>query len=116
VSAEDAFGHAFGCSLTLGQAHEVPLASLLTFLTILPFWIVDDRGYASHAFHELIWGRDARPAIPPKHNEAPVVCSPWIYRNRIKHLWNRLKEWCAVATGYKTPSAPSWAFLAGTLK
>jgi hypothetical protein len=69
VSAEDALGHATGCSLTLGQAHEVPLASLLTFLTILPFWIVDDRGYASHAFHKLICGGDARPAIPPKRNE-----------------------------------------------
>ena len=37
-------------------------------------WVVADRGYASHAFREHIWNLGARPAIPPKRNEAPVAC------------------------------------------
>jgi transposase len=66
-------------------------------------WIVADRGYASHAFRELIWKLGARPAIPAKRNEAPVACPPWIYnnRNRVERLWSRLKEWRAVATRYE---------------
>ena len=45
----------------------------------------------------------ARPAIPPKANEAPVACPPWIYNNRerVERLWGRLKEWRAVATRYE---------------
>jgi transposase len=100
----DASGRAIGFVLAPGQAHELPLAPLLlTFLTVLPLWIVADRGYASHAFRELIWSLGARPAIPPKRNEAPVACPPWIYRNRnrVERLWNRLKEWRAVATRYE---------------
>ena len=45
----------------------------------------------------------ARPAIPPKQNEAPVACPEWIYanRNHVERLWARLKEWRAVATRYE---------------
>ncbi len=40
-----------------------------------------------------IWGMGARPAIPPKRNEAPVACPAWIYANRrlVENLWTRLK-------------------------
>ena len=63
-----------------------------------------DRGYASHAFRDLIWHLGTRPAIPSKRNEAPVACPPRIYvnRNRVERLWSRLKEWRAVATRYET--------------
>ena len=44
--------------------------------------MVADRGYARHAFREHIWERGARPAIPPKQNEAPVACPDWVYNNR----------------------------------
>ena len=66
-------------------------------------WVVGDRGYASHAFREHIWGLGARPAIPPKRNEAPVACPDWIYNNSnvVERLWARLKEWRAVATRYE---------------
>jgi len=64
---------------------------------------VGDRGLASHAFRQHIWDLGARPAIPPKRNEEPVACPPWIYhnRNRVERLWARLKEWRAVATRYE---------------
>ncbi|CAH2605892.1 protein of unknown function (plasmid) [Rhodovastum atsumiense] len=90
----DASGRAIGFVLAPGQAHELPLAPLLlTCLTVLPLWIVADRGYASHAFRELIWNLGARPAIPAKRNEAPVACPPWIYtnRNRVERLWARFR-------------------------
>jgi transposase len=100
----DASGRAIGFALAPGQAHELPLAPLLlTLLSASPAWIVADRGYASHAFRDLVWGLGARPAIPSKRNEAPVACPAWIYvnRNRVERLWSRLKEWRAVATRYE---------------
>jgi len=100
----DASGRAIGFALAPGQAHELPMVPLLlAFLTVIPLWIVADRGYASHAFRTLIWNLGARPAIPAKRNEAPVDCPPWIYhnRNRVERLWSRLKEWRAVATRYE---------------
>jgi transposase len=100
----DASGRAIGFALAPGQAHELPLAPLLlTLLSIIPAWIVADRGYASHAFRDLIWTLGARPAIPAKRNEADLACPSWIYhnRNRVERLWARLKEWRAVATRYE---------------
>src|ERR687897_3215867 len=97
----NASGRAIGFALAPGQAHELPLAPLLlTLLSLVPGWIVADRGYASQAFRDLIWSLGARPAIPSKSNEAPVHCSAWIYvnRNRVERLWSRLKEWRAGAT------------------
>ncbi len=100
----DAQGRAIGFALAPGQAHELPLAPLLlAVLSVTPAWIVADRGYASHAFRELIWNLGARPAIPSKRNEEQVRCPEWIYhnRNRVERLWARLKEWRAVATRYE---------------
>jgi transposase len=109
----DAGGRAIGFALAPGQAHELPLAPLLlTLLSIIPAWIVADRGYASHAFRDLIWSLGARPAsfaseavlrTPARRTEADVACPPWIYhnRNRVERLWARLKEWRAVATRYE---------------
>ena len=110
----DASGRAIGFALAPGQAHELPLAPLLlaplllaplllALLSIIPAWIVADRGYASHAFRDRVWGLGARPAIPSKRNEAPVARPAWIYvnRNRVERLWSRLKEWRAVATRYE---------------
>lgn len=100
----DASGRAIGFVLAPGQAHELPLAPLLLALLVaIPLWILGDRGYSSWLFRELIWRLGARPAIPPKRNEAPVACPPWIYHNRnlVERLWNRLKEWRAVATRYE---------------
>jgi transposase len=70
---------------------------------------VADRGYASRAFRDHVWGRGARPAIPAKRNEAPVVaCPAWAYtsRNRVERLWSRLKEWRAVATRDEKTARP----------
>ena len=100
----DASGRALAFALAPGQVHELPLApGLVDLLPDIPGWIVGDRGYASHAFRQHIWDIGARPAIPPKSNEAPVACPPWIYnnRNRVERLWGRLKEWRAVATRYE---------------
>ena len=100
----DASGRAIGFALAPGQAHELPLAPLLlTLLSIIPAWIVADRGYASHAFRDLIWSLGARPAIPPKRTDASVACPDWIYVNRrlVENLWARLKEWRAVTTRYE---------------
>ena len=99
-----AAGRAVAFVLAPGQAHELPLAPLLlTLLSLIPTWIVADRGYASHAFRDLVRRLGARPAIPAKRNEAPVACPAWIYtnRNRVERLWARLKEWRAVATRYE---------------
>src|SRR4029453_5866270 len=100
----DASGRAIGFALAPGQAHELPLAPLLlAVLSIIPAWIVGDRGYASHAFRDRIWRLGARPAIPSKRNEAPVAFPPWISvnHNPVGRLWARLKEWRAVATRYE---------------
>ena len=65
--------------------------------------VVADRGYSSHGLRKNIWDLGARPAIPPKQNEAPVACPDWIYthRNQVERLWARLKEWRAIATRYE---------------
>jgi len=100
----DAAGRAIAFALAPGQAHELPLApGLLACLPDVAGWIVGDRGYASHAFRDLIWDSGARPAIPPKRNEEQIACPSWIYnnRNRVERLWARLKEWRAVATRYE---------------
>ncbi|GJE42724.1 IS5 family transposase ISMex42 [Methylobacterium soli] len=79
----DGLGRAVAFILAPGQAHELPHAiPLLDRLPGVPKWVVADRGYASHAFREHIWTLGARPAIPPKRNEAPVACPDWIYNNR----------------------------------
>jgi transposase len=100
----DGGGRAVAFALAPGQAHELPMApELLSYLPDIPGWVVGDRGYASHGFREHVWDSGARPAIPPKRNEAPVSCPEWIYQNRnmVERLWARLKEWRAVATRYE---------------
>ena len=100
----DGGGRAIAFALAPGQAHELPLApALLARLPRRPLWVVADRGYASHAFRGRVWGRGARPAVPPKRGEAPVACPAWVYtnRNRVERLWGRLKEGRAVATRYE---------------
>ena len=105
----DGAGRAIAFRLAPGQAHELPQAiPLLASLPDVPKWVVADRGYTSHAFREHIWDMGARPAIPPRRDEAPVACPDWIYinRNKVERLWARLKEWRAVATRYeKTASS-----------
>ena len=100
----DAIGRAVAFVLAPGQAHELPhAAALLDPLPGVPGWVVADRGYSSHDFREHIWNPGARPAIPPKRNEAPVACPAWIYthRNQVERLWARLKEGRALATRYE---------------
>jgi transposase len=109
----DADGRAVAFSLAPGQAHELPRGvPLLGRLPGVPLWVVADRGYSSrgyssHAFREHIRDLGARPAIPPRRNEAPVACPAWIHnnRNRVERLWARLKEWRAVATRYEKTAA-----------
>ncbi len=62
-----------------------------------------DRGYSSHALRRAVWDLGSRPAIPPRRNEAPVHCPDWISvkRERVERMWNRLKEWRAIATRYE---------------
>jgi len=91
----DGAGRAVAFALAPGQAHELPLApGLLTCLPDVPGWVVGDRGFASHAFRDLIWQCGARPAIPPKRNEERIACPPWIHnnRNRVERLWARLPD------------------------
>ena len=100
----DGSGRAVAFRLAPGQAHEPPHAvPLLDRLPGVPRWVVADRGYASHAFRDHVWNTGARPAVPPKRNEAAVACPDRAYdnRNRVERLWGRLKEWRAVATRYE---------------
>lgn len=104
----DGTGRAVAFHVAPGQAHELPHAvPLLVRLPGVPRWVVADRGYSSQALRAHVWDLGARPAIPPKRNEAPVACPDWIYnnRNRVERLWGRLKEWCAVATRYEKTAA-----------
>jgi hypothetical protein len=89
VIADNA-GRAVAFALAPGQAHELPNAvALLERLPGVPMWVVADRGYSSHAFRQHLWDLGARPAIPPKVNEAPVACPEPIYNNR-----NRVERSC----------------------
>jgi len=100
----DGRGRAIAFRLAPGQAHELPHAEpLIAGLPRVPKWVVADRGYASHAFREHVWGLGARPAIPSKRREKPVACPDYIYANRnlVERLWAKLKEWRAVATRYE---------------
>ena len=104
VVVADAAGRAAASRPAPGQARELPHAApLLGHLPGAPGRVVGDRGLSGHAFRERIRDLGARPAIPPKANEAPVACPPWIYTNRerVERLWGRLKEWRAVATRYE---------------
>jgi transposase len=73
----------------------------------VPLWVVGDRGCSADAFRARIWSMGARPAIPPKRNEAAAACPSWIHvnRNRVERLWARLKEWRAAATRYEKTKA-----------
>jgi transposase len=100
----DARGRALGFALTPGQAGEAPQSlDLLAFLPAVPGWVVADRGYSSHAVRTAVWELGSRPAIPTRRNEGPVHCPDWIYVNReqVERMWNRLKEWRAIATRYE---------------
>jgi transposase len=100
----DARGRALGFALTPGQASEAPQSfDLLEFLPAIPGWVVADRGYSSHALRTAVWDLGSRPALPTRRNEAPVHCPDWIYvnRERVERMWNRLKEWRAIATRYE---------------
>ena len=93
-----------GFALTPGQASEAPQSlDLLDFLPAIPGWVVADRGYASHALRTAVWELGSRPAIPTRRTEAAVHCPDWIYvnRERVERMWNRLKEWRAIATRYE---------------
>jgi transposase len=79
----DGKGRAVAFAVAPGQAHEVPLApDLIAELPEAPSWFVADRGLSANTVRDLIWTIGAKPAIPPKRNEATVACRPWIYRNR----------------------------------
>ncbi len=100
----DGRGRALGFALTPGQAGEAPQTpDLLACLPASPGWVVADRGYSSHPVRTAVWDLGAAPAIPTRSNEAPVRCPDWIYvnRERVERMWNRLKEWRAVATRYE---------------
>jgi len=64
---------------------------------------VADRGYSSHTLRTAVWELGSRPAIPTRRKEAPVHYPDWIYvnRERVEQMWNRLKEWRAIATRYE---------------
>ena len=75
----DVRGRAVAFALAPGQAHEAPMApDLLRRLPGKPMWVVGDKGYSSDRLREQVWAMRARPAIPPKRNEAPVRCPAWI--------------------------------------
>src|SRR5215203_4831463 len=95
ISTSDA--NAWNCSTNMS------FEATLDRLPGVPQWVVADRGLSSYAFREHIWNLGARPAIPPKQNEAPVACPAWVYNNRnyVERLWARLKEWRAIATRYE---------------
>src|SRR5215208_890842 len=72
----DASGRALGFALAPGPAHELPLAPLLlTLLSFIPAWIVADRGYASHAFRDLIWNLGSG-TLAPALRSRPSATKP----------------------------------------
>ena len=87
---------------------------LLNRLPGVPLWVVGDKGYSAGDLRQHIWAMGARPAIPPKRNEAPVRCPDFVYVNRnvVERLWGRLKEWRAVATRYEKTAASFLGVLA----
>ena len=89
----DAAGRAVALRVAPGQAHELPHAvPLLDRLPGVSGWVVADRGYASQAFREHVWGRGARPAIPAKRNKAPVACYTCPGGHELRRYWQDSRE------------------------
>lgn len=62
-----------------------------------------DKGYDTNAVRRKIEAKGAAPNIPPKVNRRWKSCfSPYLYRNRnaIERMFNRLKDFCRIATRY----------------
>ena len=100
----DGAGRAAAFALAPSQGHELPHAvPRLERRTGVLMSVVADLGYSSRAFRQHVGDLGARPAIPPKVNEAPVACPEPIYnnRNRVERPWAGLKDWRAVATRYE---------------
>jgi hypothetical protein len=77
VAVADARGRAVAFALAPGPAHEAPIApGSLDRLPGGPMWVVGDEGFSSESLRGQAWGMGARPAIPPKRDEAPAGPMP----------------------------------------
>ncbi len=104
----DAEGRPVRFSLTPGQAHDGPPAlGLIDDLREGPI-LLADRAYDSNVIRDFADARKAWANIPPKRTrKAPVVFSPWVYRqrNHIERFFNKLKQFRGIATRYdKNPA------------
>jgi transposase len=73
-----------------------------------------DKGYSSRAARRELGRRGIRPIIPTKKNERPKPRfdrAAYRERNQIERLFNRLKQYRAIATRYEKLAATFQALL-----
>ena len=90
--------------LTPGQAHDVQgFAPLFRMIEDRIEAFLADRGYDADAIREVIAAAGVEAVIPAKanrRNTAPHDRTKYRWRNLIKRLFNKLKNWRRVATRY----------------
>jgi transposase len=98
----DALGLPLAFVLTVGQAHEGPLAATLVGEEISDY-LIADRGYDDDAFRRLLRHRGTIPVIPGKKNrKIPIEYDRHVYkeRNQVERFFNRIKHYRGIATRY----------------
>ena len=101
-------------ALTLGEAHDNRLCSVLLSALLPQTMLLADRGYDADWIRELARQQGAWANIPPKRNcKDPICFSPYLYRarNLIERFFNKIKQCRRVATRYDKLAANYLAFV-----
>ena len=90
-------------ALSVGQAHDAPMAELL--LDNLPKGgtVLADKAYDADWVRDMIEDQDCRACIPPKSNRLDdIPYSKRLYkkRNLIERFFNKIKQFRRIATRY----------------
>jgi transposase len=101
-------------ALSPGEAHDLRLAGKLLSRLKSGSMLLADRGYDADWIRELAMKKGAWANIPPKANRNDPICfSPHLYRarNQVERFFNRIKQWCRVATRYDRLAGNYLAFI-----
>ena len=101
--ATDASGRPLRFFMTAGQVSDYTGAAALLGDMPKAQWLLADRGYDAHWFHDAWREKGIKPCIPGRKSRAqPIKYDKRRYkrRNPIEIMFGRLKDWRRVATRY----------------